>query len=966
MVCSLHNDFGIVPRLFSSIVIEYTYFTANKPYISFCVQTAYKNVNMSQPTKRVFVYFVMGCTALFISCTSKEKAEQPVDKVIGSMSDTLPILSIPDDIDPEHEDWKGADLEAKAPVLPLYPEEEEKKFILPEGYKITPILTEPQIEQPGAIAFDGNGRMFVLELRSYMLTADSDGTLEPVSRISRWEDKDDDGVYETGTVFVDKLIFPRFVLPYGKNCILTMESDADIVYKYTDTTGDGKADKKEFFTDNYGRSGNVEHQQAFMYYGMDNWLYSTVNAFRVRGTKAGVIREDTGYNRAQWGVTHDDDGKLWFLGGASGLPSQFQFPVHYGNFKFENDYAEGFEMPWGAPVMLGDLQEGMDRVRENHGGPKRVTGAAGNDIYRGDRLPKEMYGQLFYGEPVARIVRQVNPVVTEGLTTLHNVYQEQKSEFLKSTDPLFRPVDMATAPDGTLYIADMYHGIIQEGQWAQKGTYLRAKIEQYQLEKVIGLGRIWRITHDSIERDKTKPRMFEESPAALIKYLEHPNGWWRDKAQQLIVLSGDTSIIAQLESMVRQQENLLARFHALWCLEGLQGLKSELVQELFKDANPRMQIQAIRASETLYKAGNKALGELYLKLLKDKNVDVAIQAMLTANILELPSLHKHLETLLKANKAKGIQTLGEQILHPVDVRNWWEVGKSELTDTQKASLKNGQVIFNELCVQCHGVDGSGTPVGDGLVMAPPLRGSKRVQSHPEYIVKTIMHGLHGPLEGKTYPAGIMVGNKEQSDAWIADIASYIRTNLSNEATMVTEAYVAGVRAKTATIKTSYTYKELIHSVPQVIVPTTAWKITASHTVPTRIGGTGSAASAFNFEGWSTGENQKKGMWFQIELPEIRKLTALHFISPPKSRGWSPDAPPPWQTYPRAYVLEVSKDGVSWEKIKEGFCSFSEVEIVFEAIAAKFIRITQQADIEYAEGEESAWSMKEMKLFEIGN
>ena len=50
---------------------------------------------------------------------------------------------------------------------------------------------------------------------------------------------------------------------------------------------------------------------------MDNWLYSSVNAFRVKWTPNGVLREPTGANRAQWGVTQDDDGKIWFQGGAS-------------------------------------------------------------------------------------------------------------------------------------------------------------------------------------------------------------------------------------------------------------------------------------------------------------------------------------------------------------------------------------------------------------------------------------------------------------------------------------------------------------------------------------------------------------------------------------------------------------------------------------------------------------------------
>src|SRR3546814_19218931 len=100
-----------------------------------------------------------------------------------------------------------------------------------------------------------------------------------------------------------------------------MESDADNVYKYTDTDGDGTADKKELFTTNYGRSGNVENQQAFMHWGMDTWLNSTVNAFRDRETPHGVVREQTGSQHAQWGVQHDEEGTSRFKRGDRGVPS---------------------------------------------------------------------------------------------------------------------------------------------------------------------------------------------------------------------------------------------------------------------------------------------------------------------------------------------------------------------------------------------------------------------------------------------------------------------------------------------------------------------------------------------------------------------------------------------------------------------------------------------------------------------
>jgi mono/diheme cytochrome c family protein len=922
-------------------------------------------------TAIVLVYIVNACTvktAKTVEIPVKNETDV-VRNVIGSFSNDLPQIKLPADADPQGEDWKGIDLDPKSPVKPLYVGEEAKRFLLPEGYHITPVLTEPQIQQPGAIAFDGNGRMFVLELRSYMLTADSKNELDPVSRISRWEDRDNDGVYETGTTFVDSLIFPRFVLPYGKDCVLTMESDADNVYKYTDTNGDGKADKKELFTTKYGRSGNVEHQQAFMYYGMDNWLYSTVNAFRVRETPNGVIREKTGANRAQWGVTHDDDGKLWFQGGASGVPSYYQFPIQYGNFDVPNEFAKGFEVPWGAPVKIGDMQGGMDEIRQPDGSLNRVTGSAGNDIYRGDRLPDALKGQLFYGEPVARIVRQINPVVTEGLTQLHNVFQEQKSEFLRSTDPLFRPVDMTTAPDGTLYITDMYHGIIQEGQWTQRGSYLRTKIEQYQLDKVVGLGRIWRITHDGKERDKTQPNMLNEKAAKLVKYLTHPNGWWRDQAQQLIVLKHDPSVIPALQAMALTNPNILARFHALWALEGLNGLTLKAAQKLIRDPNPRMRVQALRASETLYKAGEKTLEADYKAALKDSNHDVVMQAMFSSKFLKLPELDSNIKLAMANNKAAGVQLIGNQILTPPKPRNFGPFGAPETSAKQKEILVRGELIYNELCAQCHGNNGMGTPAGKDKLMAPALAGSARMQGHSEYAIRVVLHGMDGGIEGKTYTGNMMAPMKDQSDEWVADVLSFVRNSLSNDAGFINPQQVAQIRQKTTDQATMYKYDNLKKIVPREFTVQDGLKATASHTASTRIGGNVTPLSAFTYEGWSTGVKQVKGMWYQIELPKEIMLTEFQFNAPASfKRGWKPDpkappGPPPMvQTFPRAYKVETSSDGEHWQETIATTKGLDGDNIVrFNAVKSKFLRIQLQEGSDN-EKEEVPWSMRQVKIF----
>ena len=412
-----------------------------------------------------------------------------------------------------------ADYTPKPPVLPKRPEEQAKLFELRQGFKMDAVLADPVLEEPAQIAFDGNGRMFVLEIRGYMQDADATDERAPVGRISVHEDVNNDGVYEKHGVFVDKLVFPRFVMPIGANSILTMETDADEVWRYTDTNNDGVADKKEFFASGFGRSGNVEHQQAHLTWAMDNWLYSTYNAARLRWTPTRTLREPTGNPGGAWGVTQDNFGKTYIQGGASGQPGYFQFPIVYGNFNWPQERDADMTTPYGAAIKIADMQGGLPIVRMPDGSLARTTAGAGNDVFRGDRLPADMVGDYFYGETVARIVRRIKMHKVEGLTQMRNAYPAQ--EFIRSTDPLFRPTDMTTAPDGTMYITDMYRGIIQEAAWTGRGTYLRRKIQQYQLDKVVRHGRIWRLSYEGIERNRTQPRMLNETAAQLVAHLSH-------------------------------------------------------------------------------------------------------------------------------------------------------------------------------------------------------------------------------------------------------------------------------------------------------------------------------------------------------------------------------------------------------------------------------------------------------------
>ncbi len=595
------------------------------------------------------------------------------------------------------------------------------------------------------------------------------------------------------------------------------------------------------------------------------------------------------------------------------------------------------------------------------------------DNQEGFTQAKDLLGQYFYGEPVARIVRQIRAEVKDGLTTLHNVYQDQKSEFIRSTDPLFRPVDMATAPDGTMYIVDMYHGIIQEGEWTPVGSYLRAKIEQYQLDKVVSLGRIWRLMHTSMDRDKTVPRMYDQTSLELLAHLNHPNGWWRDMAQQILVQRQDKSVTGQLQDLVKHSDRIETKFHALWTLEGLGTLDSALVQSLLKDPNPRMRKVALWVSESLYKAGIKSFASSYIKMMSDPDTDVKLRAMMTGRLLKIPGTNEAIKKIIKRDTTASIQLVGKQVLEPQVVNAFFGRSNPNFNDVQKAMIEKGSKIYSSICATCHGALGNGTPAGVGKLMAPSLIGSPRVQAHPDYVVKTLLHGLMGPIQKESYAGIMMAPMGKNTDDWIASIVSFIRTNFENESSVVSPEDVARVRRSSSHQTKMYTFDSLWAGIPQVLEPLSSWKVTASHTGEIRKGSTASPRGAFNFEGWTTGVTQKAGMWYKIELPVARVLTEIHFKSQAISRGFRPGSPAPIQTAPSEYDLDISMDGIQWTNmISKGVGQSSSMQIRFEPTQAKFLRLTLTKSASIIHGErrgqpydyEIFWTMRELKLYAI--
>jgi glucose/arabinose dehydrogenase len=518
-------------------------------------------------------------------------------------------------------------------TVPLSPEESLKSFRLPKGYHLKLVASEPMISEPAALAWDGNGRMYVAQLETYMQTIDAKGQNEPRSRILRLEDTDNDGRMDKSSVFLDGLLSPRMLLCVGRE-LLVNETNTYNIYAYRDADGDGKAEQKRLvYQNNAPAFGNVEHQRSGLDWNLDNWIYVTTDPvrFKYRNRWLEVDTLVSGSN-GQWGLTHDNYGRLFFSRAASGMAATgFQINPAYGQLELEDATSPDFAQTWPI-IKTPDVNGGPGTLREDST-LLTFTSVTGQSVFRGDRLPQTMQGDYIAAEPVGRFIRRAKVTDHDGKISLANAYRQD--EFISSTDMNFRPVNTYTGPDGCLYIVDMYRGVIQEATWAQPGSYLYSQIKSKGLDQTVKHGRIYRLVYDGLKPGPS-PRMLDEPSARLVTYLSHPNGWWRDNAQKEIIVRNDKSVVPALRQLARGEQgalaeppSALARLHALWTLEGLEEMDEEVLLAALRDPDVQIRKAAVRLSEPYLKKNHQPVLAALQTMVEDTSQDVLAQLVLS-------------------------------------------------------------------------------------------------------------------------------------------------------------------------------------------------------------------------------------------------------------------------------------------------------------------------------------------------
>ena len=113
----------------------------------------------------------------------------------------------------------------------------------------------------------------------------------------------------------------------------------------------------------------------------------------------------------------------------------------------------------------------------------------------------------------------------------------------------------------------------------------------------------------------------------------------------------------------------------------------------------------------------------------------------------------------------------------------------EADNLQREELLAGEKLYNTYCAPCHQRDGQGAPP-----RYPPLVGTEWVTGDTQRLISVIINGLEGPIvvNGEPYN-NAMPQHSFLSDQEVAEVATFIRQNLGNDASAVTAEEVQAMR-----------------------------------------------------------------------------------------------------------------------------------------------------------------------------
>jgi mono/diheme cytochrome c family protein len=709
-------------------------------------------------------------------------------------------------------------------------------YKLEDGFELEVIASEPLLKAPVAIDFDSKGRIWVVQMPGYMNDMQGSDEDKPTGSIQILEDLDNDGVVDHAKTFLDSLVMPRALAHvYGG----LLYAEPPFLY-FVDIEND-KPINRIVVDSIYAADGNPEHQPNGLLLNIDNWIYNAKSNFRYQ-RKNGVWKKEPTTFRGQWGISHDNFGRLYYNNNSQQLLGDHVLPnrlVRNKNFtpkagvnqKLTNDQRV-------YPLHATTVNRGYSpRVLNADSVLVNTTSAAGLTVYRGGFFPEGYNQNVFVSIPEGNLIKR-NILSFTGVSTRAKQAWEGK-EFLASTDEGFRPVSLNNGPDGSMYIVDMHRGIMQHH--AYLSPYSKKKIEGNRLDTIVDFGRILKVK--SITNKMEAILDFDIlNGNELVQLLKHKNGWLRDLAQHYLIYKEKKDVLPELKELALNKEDELSQIHALYALEGLAALNFNFLVEVGKESSDKVTAHAIILLEQFVSEENVSKAERLFKVLIAKN-DATIDFYLSSTLgkwMRLDS-EKFFGTMMTIiNKRKDNPIFKESVLSGIEgqesslaerlklkssfdepefMSQLEEIMEKKKTKTvnpifSRKSLNEdnrtaGAKMFFQFCASCHGSNGEGI---EGL--APPLIKSEHV-ADAQRLGLIILHGLQGPISvnGKQYEFNLampgLIRNESISDKDISDIMAYVSNAFSDMPKSLNKDKVSELRAIKPKSGAEYSAEELL-------------------------------------------------------------------------------------------------------------------------------------------------------------
>jgi putative membrane-bound dehydrogenase-like protein len=508
-------------------------------------------------------------------------------------------------------------------VPPRSPQDSLAAFHLVPGLRLEQVAAEPLVCSCVDLAFDENGRLYVAEMIPYAEN-NSAAFGSPKGRVVMLEDFDGDGKFDRSTVYAEGLVWPTGLACFDGGVFVAAAPD---LWYFKDTRRDGKADVREIVLTGFS-TANPAAVPNSLRWRPDNRLHgmcsqSGGNLVAVRWAAGAPGRPATPISARgrDWSI-HPRTGQLRLEGGGS------QYGMTYDEWgrKFESSNSAPIEMvmyedryiarnPFlSAPsARIPIWNYGMDlfkisppeawRVIRQEMRKKGVftgqveaggrpggyfTAACGLFAYTGDAWPEEYRRQAFVCEGANNLVHRMK--LSEDGVAMKAERIDRNCEFLASEEVWFKPIQFCSAPDGTLYLADMYREVFEHPDAIPPSAK-----KHLNLQSGADRGRIYRFVPPGFKQPPPV-RVGKLATEELVAYLAHPNGWHRETAGRLLFERQDPAAVAPL---VKQAEasSPLGRMHALYTLDGLGRLTPKVLLPRLSDAHPRVREHAVRLAE---------------------------------------------------------------------------------------------------------------------------------------------------------------------------------------------------------------------------------------------------------------------------------------------------------------------------------------------------------------------------------